>query len=139
MGGGEAMTAIVAGIGFRRGTSAGEIVALVENALDSAAVDRRALAVLATAAALAETHAFVEAAKRLAVEPASVGVAALTAAEPAVRTRSERSLAAHGVGSVAEAAALGAAGLGSALLLERIASSGATCALASRPVGGEAP
>jgi cobalt-precorrin 5A hydrolase len=66
-------------------------------------------------------------------------VAALTAAEPAVRTRSERSLAAHGVGSVAEAAALGAAGLGSALLLERIASSGATCALASRPVGGEAP
>ena len=47
-------------------------------------------------------------------------------------------VAAHGVGSVAEAAALGAAGPGSTLVLTRIKSAAVTCALASRPGrGGE--
>jgi cobalt-precorrin 5A hydrolase len=49
-----------------------------------------------------------------------------------VPTRSHRIEALRQVGSVAEAAALAAAGPGAMLLLRRIASAGATCALALR-------
>lgn len=125
---------VVAGIGFRREVSAGEIVALVERALAQAALDPGQLARLATLAGLAQAPSFREAARRLRAEPACVD-RALAAAQPAVRTRSERALRAHGVGSVAEAAALAAAGPGATLVLERIASAAATCALAR--IGGE--
>jgi cobalt-precorrin 5A hydrolase len=60
----------------------------------------------------------------------AVGEQDLSAAGPRVRTQSARSLAAHGVGSVAEAAALAAAGPGATLVLERVASTFVTCALA---------
>jgi len=121
---------IVAGIGFRRSVAADEIVALVELALDRASLARDALGRLATIAALAETPAFTEAARRLNVTAMPVTESALAAAAPHVHTQSERSLAAHGVGSVAEAAALAAAGPDADLILERIASASATCALA---------
>ena len=121
---------IVAGIGFRRSVAADEIVALVELALDRASLARDALGRLATIAALAETPAFKEAARRLNVTAMPVTESVLAAAAPHVRTQSERSLAAHGVGSVAEAAALAAAGPDADLVLERIASASATCALA---------
>ena len=121
---------IVAGIGFRRSVAADEIVALVELALDRASLARDALGRLATIATLAETPAFTEAARRLNVTAMPVTESALAAAAPHVRTQSARSLAAHGVGSVAEAAALAAAGPDADLILERIASASATCALA---------
>ncbi len=121
---------IVAGIGFREAAAADEIVALVERALGEARLAPGALEALATASALAARPAFREAAGRLAARPIAVDAAALAATAPRLATRSARSLAAHGVGSVAEAAALGAAGEGAALLLPRIASAGATCALA---------
>lgn len=121
---------IVAGVGFRRSVAAEEIVTLVEQALQRAALGRDALLKLATIEALATLPAFAEAAQRLAVTAEPVEEQALSAAAPRVRTQSARSLAAHGVGSVAEAAALGAAGPGAILLLERIASPYATCALA---------
>ena len=91
---------------------------------------RDALDRLATIAALAETPAFTEAARRLNVTAMPVAESALAAAAPHVRTQSARSIAAHGVGSVAEAAALAAAGSCASLILERIASASATCALA---------
>jgi cobalt-precorrin 5A hydrolase len=133
MGGDETM--IVAGVGFRRGVEAGEIVTLVEQALERASFTRDALGKLATIEALASLPAFTEAARRLDVAPASVSKPALSEAAPYVRTQSARSIAAHGVGSVAEATALAAAGPHPYLILERIASGSATCALARSETG----
>ncbi len=121
---------IVAGVGFRRGVEADEIVALVERALEHASLTHNALSRLATVEALATLPAFREAVRRLGVVATPVAQAALLAAAPYVRTQSPRSIAAHGVGSVAEAAALAAAGPYPQLILERIASGSATCALA---------
>lgn len=126
---------IVAGVGFRRGVAAEEIVMLVEQALKRAALARNALSRLATVEALATLPAFMEAARRLDVAAAPVAEPALSAAAPFVRTQSARSIAAHGVGSVAEAAALAAAGSHAQLILERIASGSATCALARSETG----
>jgi cobalt-precorrin 5A hydrolase len=128
MGGDKAM--IVAGLGFRRSAAAEEIVTLVELALVRAALPHDALAKLGTIEALADLPAFTEAARRLAVPAMAVGERDLSSAAPRVRTQSARSVAAHGVGSVAEAAALAAAGPGATLVLERIASTSVTCALA---------
>ena len=121
---------IVAGIGFRRGVAADEIVALVEQALQRASLSRDALAKLATIDALADLPAFTETARRLAVSAIAVEVSELYAAATRVKTQSARSIAAHGVGSVAEATALAVAGPCAELILERIALSSATCALA---------
>jgi cobalt-precorrin 5A hydrolase len=128
-------TMIVAGIGFRRSVEADEIVALVEQALERASFTRDALGKLATIDALATLPAFTEAARRLAVTAASVAEPALSAAAPHVRTQSARSIAAHGVGSVAEAVALAASGPQARLILERITSASATCALARSETG----
>jgi cobalt-precorrin 5A hydrolase len=133
MGGDEAM--IVAGIGFRQTVEADEIVALVEQAFERAALARSALSSLATIEALASLPAFTEAARRLDAIATPVAQTALLATAPHVRTQSARSIAAHGIGSVAEAAALAAAGPHPQLILERIASASATCALA-RPETG---
>ncbi|MDP8919630.1 MAG: cobalamin biosynthesis protein [Pseudomonadota bacterium] len=121
---------IAAGVGFRRSVAADEIVLLVKQALEQASLRLDQLSRLATIEPLAALPAFTEAAHRLSVIVTPVGELELAAAAPGVRTQSARSLAAHGVGSVAEAAALGAAGPGSTLVLERIASPSATCALA---------
>jgi cobalt-precorrin 5A hydrolase len=121
---------IVAGVGFRSGAGADEMVALVRRALAEAGAAPSDLARLATLPALAGAAAFRDAARRLGVAPVGVDDGALRDARAKVRTHSPRALAAHGVGSVAEAAALGAAGRDAALLLERIASRTVTCALA---------
>lgn len=126
---------IVAGVGFRRSVAAEEIVFLVELALERAGLTRDALEKIATIAALSDLPAFTEAAQRLAVTAMSVEEQPLSAVAPRVRTHSARSIAAHGVGSVAEAAALAAAGSHSALILDRIASTSATCALARLETG----
>ena len=121
---------IVAGIGFRRSVEADEIVALVEQAMERAALARDALIKLATIEVLSTLPAFTEAARRLDAVATPVAQTALLATAPHVRTQSARSIAAHGVGSVAEAAALAAAGPHPRLMLERITSASATCALA---------
>lgn len=126
---------IVAGIGFRRSVEADEIVALVEQAMERAALARNALIKLATIEVLSTLPAFTEAARRLDVVATPVAQPALLATAPYVRTQSARSIAAHGVGSVAEAAALAAAGPHPRLMLERITSASATCALARSETG----
>jgi cobalt-precorrin 5A hydrolase len=128
MGGEEAM--IVAGVGFRRGVLPGEIVELVARALAEASLPLDSLAFLATAELRSAEPGFNEAARRLGIEPSGVGADAMAAAGLRVRTVSERVKALHGVGSVAEAAALACAGDDAELLLPRIASARATCALA---------
>ncbi|WP_198411831.1 cobalamin biosynthesis protein [Microvirga flavescens] len=122
---------IIAGVGFRHGVTGDEIAELVRQAFAHAAVSLNQLAGLATIEALANRPAFSDAAIKLSVKPLAVGKGALASSAPQVRTISPRALVAHGVGSVAEAAALGAVGPGARLVLERVASPNATCALAS--------
>jgi cobalt-precorrin 5A hydrolase len=121
---------LVAGIGFRRGTGTEEILALVRRALGDAAPAGAALAGLATAGDRAGDPAFTEAARALGVPGRGLGPDALAAADARCLTRSPRVEALRGVGSLAEAAALALAGPGGRLLGPRIASAGATCALA---------
>jgi cobalt-precorrin 5A hydrolase len=144
MGLGEAMTAgdaatagpgpadLVAGIGFRHATPAEDIIALVDRACDEAGLPRTRLARLATAADRAGEPAIRAVAEALGCSLAAVPPEALIAVDADVPTRSQRIEASRRVGSVAEAAALAAAGPGATLLLRRIASAGATCALALR-------
>jgi cobalt-precorrin 5A hydrolase len=121
---------IVAGVGFRASARADEIVALVGEALALAALPLDRLERLATVAALADAPAFRDAARALAVPAVGVPNSGLREAAPRVRTVSARAIKAYGVGSVAEAAALGGAGPEADLVLERIASAAVTCALA---------
>lgn len=121
---------LVAGIGFRRATEAPEIVALIRRALAEAGAASNSLGTIATAADRAGDPAIREAAAAFGLQPLAIGPAALQAVDGAVATRSARIEAARGVGSVAEAAALAAAGQNGRLALPRIASVGATCALA---------
>lgn len=127
------MTGVVAGVGFRAGTTAEEIVALVRRALHEAGLAPDAPTALATAADRASAPNFLTAAGILGLPPHGIEPAALAGADAWVVTRSARIAASRGVGSVAEAAALAAVGPGARLLLPRIVSAGATCALAERP------
>ncbi|MCJ2141148.1 cobalamin biosynthesis protein [Methylobacterium sp. E-066] len=121
---------IVAGIGFRRGTGADEIAALIARALGAIGAPHADLAAIATAADRAAEPSIRQAASEFGLSPCPVEPAALEACDPNVVTRSARIARLRGVGSLAEAAALAAAGPESRLALPRIASAGATCALA---------
>ncbi|MFH6782381.1 MULTISPECIES: cobalamin biosynthesis protein [Methylobacterium] len=123
--------AVVAGIGFRHATTSEEIVALVAEGLRQADLAGAQLAALATADDRASDPAIRDAAEALNVPLVAVAVEALREAGRRVVTRSVRIEALRGVGSLAEAAALAAAGPDARLVLPRIASAGATCALAA--------
>lgn len=122
---------VVAGVGFRAATPPEEIVALVHRALMEAGLGAGDLAALATAADRAGAPALHAAAASLGLTPIALDAAALRAVDARVVTRSSRITASRGIGSVAEAAALAGAGPQARLLLPRIASPGATCALAA--------
>ncbi|MGX5773605.1 cobalamin biosynthesis protein [Methylorubrum zatmanii] len=126
----EAKPGAVAGIGFRRATTAGEIVALLRRALAAAGLQSEHLAAVATAADRAGEPALCAAAAAFGLTPLGLDPAALAAADARGVTRSARIAALRGIGSVAEAAALACAGPDARLILPRIASAGATCALA---------
>lgn len=121
---------IVAGIGCRRDCATEEVLALVRLAAARAGAQPAAIA---TSPAKAATPAVREAAALLALPLLSVAVPALAAAAPRCATRSAASLRETGLPSLAEAAALAAAGTKSRLLLARIAGARATCALAASP------
>jgi cobalt-precorrin 5A hydrolase len=130
----EAM--IVAGVGCRRGAAVGDIEAAVRAALARAAVPADALDCLATTAAKDGEHGIEAAAARLGVAIVLVSEADLAAASHRTETHSPRVLALTGVPSVAEAAALAAAGPAARLLAPRLVIGAATCALAT---SGSAP
>ncbi|WP_162501445.1 cobalamin biosynthesis protein, partial [Methylobacterium crusticola] len=121
----------VAGIGFRHATAAPEILALVGEALAQAALGAARLGALATAEDRAGDAAIRAAAEVLGVPLLGIPVEALREAGRRGVTRSARIETLRGVGSLAEAAALAAAGPAGRLILPRIASAGATCALAA--------
>jgi cobalt-precorrin 5A hydrolase len=129
MDGGEAM--IVAGVGFRRGVAAEEIVTAVERALSLGSLAQARLAYLATVESRAGEPGLVDAAHRLSLGIEAVSPGRLAEAEPRLATRSERVARLHGVGSVAEAAALVAAGPDSRLVVPRVSTGRATCAIAT--------
>ena len=123
---------IAAGIGCRQGCPGEEIAALVRAAFDEAALDTaaRTRVVLAAPVRKRNEPGLQQAAHLLALPLALIGDAAMAAAQGQTLTRSARVEAAVGVASVAEAAALAAAGPGARLLLPRRSTPRATCALA---------
>ena len=123
---------IVAGVGFRHAAQAEEIIALIRGALASAGLPPERLCALATAVDRADEPAIRDAAETFGLRPIGMPPEALKRVDAAVPTRSERIESTRGVGSLAEAAALAAAGEGAELVLSRITSGNVTCALARR-------
>ncbi len=127
---------IVAGVGCRRGASAPDIESAIRAALARAGIAADALGAVATSAEKSAETGIKAAAERLGVAVVVVPEAELKAASVRGATRSERVLALMGVPSVAEAAALAAAGPLARLISPRLVVGAATCALAA---SGAAP
>lgn len=121
---------IVAGIGCRRGASADEIEAVIVLALGRLGLKPQDLNALATFEEKAEEPGIREAARRLSRPVLACSAEDLRAVRDRIFTPSARAEAATGAPSVAEAAALVAAGPGARLRLPRIATARATCAIA---------
>ncbi|WP_372400023.1 cobalamin biosynthesis protein [Azospirillum sp. HJ39] len=123
---------VFVGLGCRRGCGWEEIAALVAGAFDEAALPdaARRLAALAAPAMKSDEPGLAEAARALGLPLRFIEEDAMLAAQDRVHTRSATVLAAVGLASVAEAAALAAAGPGSRLLLPRRSTPRATVALA---------
>lgn len=122
---------IVAGVGFRSGTSADEIERVVRLALGTHALSTERLQAIATEAEKATEPAFPEAARRLAVPPVACAVSDLERVADRVLTPSKVTLKAKGVPSIAEASAIVVAGRNARLLGARVATERATCAIAT--------
>jgi cobalt-precorrin 5A hydrolase len=122
---------IVAGIGCKRGTAAPEIEAAIYAALARAGLALTKLAAIATSADKGAEPGIAAAAAKLGLRIVPIEELELKAAGGRVTTRSERVLALTGVPSVAEAAALAAAGPSAQLVATRLVVGAATCALAS--------
>ena len=124
-------TMIVAGVGCRRGAPAPDIETAIRAALARAGIAADALDAIATPQAKRSEAGIKTAAEKLGVRVMLVAEAELKAASARTATRSERVLALIGVPSVAEAAALAAAGPSARLLSPRLVIGAATCALAA--------
>ena len=129
MGVGEVV--IVAGIGCRRGASAAEVEKAINAALERAGRPLAKVDLLATAAIKRDETGIAEAAKARGVSLAIIDQADLELASARGATWSERVLALAGIPSVAEAAALAAAGPKSRLIAQRVVVGPVTCALAT--------
>lgn len=121
---------IVAGIGCRRGTRAEVIEDVIRRALTAFGLMIRQLDVIATAEGKAQEPGLVDAARRMAVALVGCAPDEMRAIAGCALTVSARVAALKGVPSVAETAALAAAGRNARLLGPRVAMHGATCAIA---------
>lgn len=119
---------VVAGIGCRRGVAAGEVLAAVQACV--VVHEQAAPTHLSTATLKRDESGIAEAARQLGLPLVVVDDDALQTVAPRALTRSARSLDAAGVPSVAECAALAAAGDGSRLLGPRTIVGRVTCAIA---------
>ncbi len=121
------------GVGFRKRCTAEALQALVGETLARLAADHPGLAgasaVLATIAEK-DRPALHAAADALGFSVVILPKAALRGTDDRITVTSQAARACLGIPSVAEAAALAAAGAGSRLLVTRIASQDATCAIA---------
>jgi len=121
---------MVAGVGCRKGADAAQIEAAICAALAHKGLATGALALIATSAMKASEPGIKAAAAALGLPLVRVSQRELEAAGARAETQSERVLALTGVPSLAEAAALAAAGPAARLLARRVVVGPATCALA---------
>ena len=122
---------IVAGVGCRRGTAAQEIEAVLCAALARAGVSARDLNAIATGDVKRGERGIETVAAKLGVRLMLIPHGDLKAAGNRATTRSDRVLAFIGLPSLAEAAALAAAGPSARLIVSRLIVGAATCALAA--------
>jgi cobalt-precorrin 5A hydrolase len=121
---------IAAGVGCRKAISAAQVESAIAAALLLNRLAGNQLDVLAVPAVKGTEAGIVAAAAARGILLVLIEQDALEAAGARAVTRSARSMAALNVHSVAEAAALAAAGPGSRLLAPRLAVGPVTCALA---------
>ena len=121
---------IVAGIGCRRGAAAASIEQSIGAALAECRMDRSALDALATASEKGEEPGLRDAANRLSLPLILVSEPQLVLAADRVLSVSQRVLDLKGVPSIAETAALAAAGRNARLLAARVSNREASCAIA---------
>ena len=121
---------IVAGLGCRKGTSAEALLSAIDTACDSAGISRESISALATGEIKRHEPGLNELAGRLGLPLHVFDETALKQAEGRTKTVSKHSLAQTSTPSLSEAAALAAAGENAELLVARVISPGATCALA---------
>ncbi len=122
---------IVAGIGCRKGVTEAEVRAAIEAALDSHGLDAGTLAGIAVAEQKSEEPAIHAAAQALGLVVLVIGREAAERAGGRTLSRSAASLAATGLPTASEAAALAALGPAAKLLGPRVAVGPVTCALAA--------
>lgn len=127
---------IIAGIGARARATAAEMVAAVEDACARAGFEIGDVGVIAGWARSETEAALREAAKTLSKRAELFEADQLQAEAARCVTQSDRAMAAAGVPSIAEAAAMAAAGPDGMMFLPRIAFATVTVALAVGP--GEA-
>jgi cobalt-precorrin 5A hydrolase len=121
---------IVAGIGCRKGAVAEAVSEAIAAALEEHGLEPSSIDALATACAKGDEPGIVTAARLLGVPLICVPESDMKLAQGRAATWSARVLALKGVPSVAETAALAAAGRSSRLLAPRIAKPTVTCAIA---------
>ena len=120
---------LACGIGCRRGTPAEDIEAVIGAARKQLCSDD-AIAVIATEKGKASEPGLLEAARRLGIPLVAFSVRELESVSSLLITISQAALAHKGVPSVAEAAAILAAGDNAWLLGPRVANTTTTCAFA---------
>ena len=121
---------IVAGIGCRRGAPSVAIEQSIEAALSECRLGRSALNALATASEKGDEPGLREVANRLSLPLILVASPDLALASDRVLSFSKRVYFLKGVPSIAETAAIAAAGRDARLLAQRVSNREATCAIA---------
>ncbi len=121
---------IVAGLGCRKGSTREELLSALEAACTEAGISRESITALATGDIKREEPGILQLAETLGLPLHIVTDDALMNAEPRTKTVSRHSLAKTLSSSLSEAAALAAAGETSEIIVPRLISQGATCALA---------
>ena len=121
---------IVAGIGCRKSVAASEIISAIAATAAAHGLQVAMLDAIAVPELKQGNNVISDAAREIGVPLSVVGDAALRRTKSSLLTHSPASLAATGVGSVSEAAALAASGGGSRLLGPRLVTGNVTCAIA---------
>jgi cobalt-precorrin 5A hydrolase len=122
---------IIAGVGCRRGAAAQDIETALRAALARAGATAGDLNAIATGEAKQGERGIETVAAKLGVRLMLISDSKLKAAGNRATTRSDRVLALIGLPSLAEAAALAAAGPSARLIVARLVVGAAACALAT--------